>query len=120
MKTLSPRTRCGSVLLVSLLICSLAAGCGKPKGSVSGKVTYQGKPLTAGMVTFSPEKGAAVNSPIDGEGNYRVENVPVGTAKISVRSESAISSESMRNVVNPKSPWEMRKALKPSSTGTKI
>jgi len=108
------------VLLVLLLMCSLAAGCAKPKGSISGKVTYQGKPLTTGFVTFTPEKGPAVNSPIYGEGKYRVESVPVGAAKISVTAVSATSTETLRKVSNPKDPKEMMKALKPESTGTKI
>jgi len=119
-KTLSPRRRYGGVLLVLLLFCSLAAGCAKPKGSISGKVTYQGKPLTTGFVTFTPEKGPAVTSPIDGEGNYRVEKVPVGAAKISVTAVSGTNTESLRKVSNPKDPKEMMKALKPESTGLKI
>jgi hypothetical protein len=120
MKTIPfPKRRCTGVLLGLLLLCSLAAGCGKPKGSVSGKVTFKGKPLTAGFVIFTPEKGPAVNASINSEGKYKAENVPVGTAKISVRTDAVTDSESFKMVKNPKDPKEMRK-LKPQSTGPKI
>jgi hypothetical protein len=114
-KPLSPRRRYGGALLVLLLICSLAAGCGKPKGSVSGKVTYQGKPLTAGFVLFTPEKGSVVDARIDNEGNYRAENIPVGTAKISVRADAGVNTEALRNMSNPRDPSEMAKAMIPQS-----
>jgi hypothetical protein len=101
-KTLSLNRRYVGVLFVLFLTALLSEGCGKPKGSVSGQVTYNGKPLKTGFVTFVPEKGPAVDSPIDGEGNYHVKNVPVGTAKIGVRSEAAANSEAMGQVKNPK------------------
>jgi hypothetical protein len=116
----SPRRRYGGALLVLLLICTLAAGCGKPRGIVSGKVTYQGKPLTAGSVLFTPEKGSVVDARIDGEGNYRAENVPVGTAKISVRADAGVNTEALRNMSNPRDPAEMAKAMMPQSRGPNL
>jgi len=76
---------CGSVLRrgwpVMLLL--LAAGCSS-KGTISGKVTYQGKPLTAGTVTFVPEQGGGAFMGYIREGQYKVEDVPPGSAKIAV------------------------------------
>lgn len=113
-QTICSRRQCGGLLLVVFLTCALSAGCGKPKGTVFGKVTYLGKPLTTGFVTFTPEKGAAVHSRIDSEGKYRVENVPVGPVKISIRPEGAPSEESQNQAPpKPRSPAEMKKFLMP-------
>lgn len=67
----------------------LAAGCGS-KGNITGKVTYNGKPLTGGMVTFLPEEGkAAFNAKIDKEGNYHLAKVSIGKMRIGVVSLSS-------------------------------
>jgi hypothetical protein len=80
-----PKTRTwwGGLFVLSLGL--LAAGCGSGNGNVSGKVLYQGKPLTTGAVTFFPSSGAgAFISRIEQDGSYRVEKVPVGNAKIAI------------------------------------
>jgi hypothetical protein len=50
---------------------------------MNGTVSYKSKPLTGGLVTFVTDQGTATG-PIDNQGGYTVENVPVGTAKVSV------------------------------------
>jgi hypothetical protein len=114
-KPLAFGRRYGGVLLALVPLCFLAAGCGRPKGIVSGKITFQGKALTSGYVTFTPDKGPAVNGNIDGDGNYRVQNVPVGPAKITVSGETGASSETIRNV-NPRDPKAMMEGLKPKNS----
>lgn len=46
------------------------AGCGSKANSVSGKVTFQGQPVTGGSITLAPESGggkpAAANVQSDG------------------------------------------------------
>ena len=116
-KTLSMQKRYGYILLTGLLVGTLLPGCGKPKGSVSGQVTFNGTPLKSGFVTFLPEKGAAVDSPIDSEGKYSVKNVPVGKAKISIRSQAGTSQEAFSQIKDPKNPKEMMQALKPKPSG---
>jgi hypothetical protein len=59
-------------------------GCGQPTGYVTGKVTYQGRPLTSGAVTFHGEDGRVDSGPINSEGNYVVANAPSGTVKVTV------------------------------------
>jgi hypothetical protein len=59
----------------------------KNTGAVSGRVTYKGKPLTGGVVTFTSGK-QVVTGALDEEGRYEVTNVPVGTVKVSVSTES--------------------------------
>jgi hypothetical protein len=81
-----PRRKLLASLLLTLLLGLLAVGCSSKKGTVSGKVTYNGKPLTKGMVTFLPEsgQGGAFSSPIKEDGTYMVSGVPAGKMKIAV------------------------------------
>ena len=56
-------------------------------GDVSGKVTYAGKPIPWGRVTFVGQDGdrKAVSAPIK-NGRYEVKNCPTGKVKISFES----------------------------------
>lgn len=76
-----------------LLVCSLsAAGClgGKPTGTVSGKVSYQDKPVPAGcLVTFISNEGFAALGTVDDQGSYQLvmagnPQVPVASYNVSV------------------------------------
>jgi hypothetical protein len=69
-----------SLWLLPLLAC--AAGCGSPK--VSGKVTYNGEPLRAGIVSITAANGWVGTSQINEDGTYSIANVPPGSAKIAV------------------------------------
>jgi hypothetical protein len=60
------------------------AGCIGGKGEVSGTVTFDGKPLPGGMVTFIPANGKPESCRIGEDGSYRVANVPTGRAQIKV------------------------------------
>jgi hypothetical protein len=62
-----------------------ALGCGQRTATLSGKVTYQGKPLTSGVVVFVNEEGK-VSPPaaIGSDGNYVATQVPLGQVKISI------------------------------------
>jgi hypothetical protein len=55
------------------------SGCGSKPGSVSGKVTYQGKTLSSGLVVFV-DKDGKVSQPagIEVDGSYAAHNVPLG------------------------------------------
>ena len=70
------------VVLIGLLLCFLAiAGCKKEVlSSVSGKVTYNGKPFGAGSVNFyDPNTMMSGVAYMDENGNYEfVYPVPVG------------------------------------------
>ena len=73
----------GGCLLLGL--CLVGGGCSKPPATVTGIVTYKGKPLTSGSVSFFCDQDQAVkNSKIDSDGNYKLTNVPPGRAKIAV------------------------------------
>ncbi|HTU20187.1 MAG TPA: carboxypeptidase-like regulatory domain-containing protein [Gemmataceae bacterium] len=52
---------------------------------MTGKVTYQGKALPGGFITFVRDAGGSYSQKIEKDGTYRVPGVPTGPAKISVR-----------------------------------
>lgn len=69
-------------MVLAVLFVPLFVGCGS-KGTVSGKVFYQGKPLPGGTVTFLEDTGA-FHSVIHEDGSYRIAGVPPGNATITV------------------------------------
>jgi hypothetical protein len=63
-------------LFVALLLAVVClSGC-RPKevlGPVQGKVTFQGQPVTQGMIVFcSAQKGVYITAPVSPEGTYEV------------------------------------------------
>jgi hypothetical protein len=72
-----------SLFLPGLLL--LTVGCGS-KGTITGAVSYQGKPISSGSIIFVPENGTpSVTAPIV-DGSYSAEKVPPGPAKVGVTS----------------------------------
>jgi hypothetical protein len=74
-----------------LLCCLSLIGCGGPKfGKVSGKVTYQGKPLPGGKVMFWPQAAGVnpVSVPLQPDGSYTAEAVPAGEVSVTVETAS--------------------------------
>jgi hypothetical protein len=61
-----------------------ALGCGKNTAHVSGQVTYQGKAVPSGSVTFYGDNGQTDSAMTDSEGKYTLAQAPVGTVKVSV------------------------------------
>jgi hypothetical protein len=58
--------------ITALLLGLCLPGCGSrlPMGQVSGRVTYDGRPVTAATVEFRPEQGPAAFGSLDNEGRY--------------------------------------------------
>lgn len=78
-----------ALLLIVPITTLTLSGCqpaGKPQGKISGKVTFQGNPVTAGEVNlFQKSTGVAVTAPLDSAGHFTV--VPpmdTGTYNISI------------------------------------
>src|SRR5262249_13713184 len=80
------RWMAGGLLLLGLM----TAGCGKPTGTVSGKVSYRGRPLPAGTVMFLAEDDGVASGPIQADGTFKIGNVPVGTNKVTVATERPV------------------------------
>lgn len=64
--------------VIAATIASIAAtGCstGPPAGKVRGKVTFKGKPVAEGLVTFlNPKEGGAAEAYLNKDGSYAVQN----------------------------------------------
>jgi hypothetical protein len=72
------------VVLIAVLVG--AVGCGKPTGTVSGKVTFKGQPVSFGTIALLSEDGQVVSAMLEPDGGYTVGKVPVGPARITVQS----------------------------------
>jgi hypothetical protein len=74
------------------LLVLVALGCGG-RGNVSGKVTYQGKPLVFGTVLFEGSDGSLRQGNIGRDGSYAIRDVAPGEAKVAVSSLNPKSSD---------------------------
>ena len=86
-----PRVAVRAACLPGLLaVMMLAGGCAPGSGSVSGTVTFQGKPLTTGTVVFYDAANNSPSSPIQPDGTYKIGKVATGQARIVVMMPMAI------------------------------
>jgi hypothetical protein len=93
-----------SLSLIAVVLIGLA-GCGGSGASVSGTVTYNGKPVESGHINFYPVdgQGSPVGGPIEG-GKYTVKNVPPGKHRVNVTSQpkGAVSADSTDDTIKDK------------------
>jgi len=71
---------------------SFAVGCGtntNTPASVSGKVTYKGQLVTAGMLTYHMKEGGTYTRGISADGTYKIPDLPAGEAVVVIETESA-------------------------------
>jgi hypothetical protein len=74
-------TGCGLLALLAL-----TPGCRPGTADVAGRVTYQGKPVVSGSVTLHAADGSVHQIGLNPDGTYRLDRVPVGTARVAVSS----------------------------------
>ena len=81
-----PRVRV--LLLTGFLACTccwIGCGEGKSTGSISGKVTYQGKPQTTGVVLLAdPDAGIGATAVLDASGTYKILSLPTGEYQVAI------------------------------------
>ena len=67
---------------VPVVLVLFLTGCGGGNSlataSVSGAVTYKGKPVTGGSVVFYPASGTPYSAVIAADGTYAVSDIPTG------------------------------------------
>ena len=90
--------RLGAMLLPILL--AVAGGCNRT-ATVTGKVTYQGRPVTYGSVIFQSADKTARAGVIAADGSYRVESVLPGKATIALISRNPAKGRSVVRVGKP-------------------
>jgi hypothetical protein len=69
-------------LLLPALGCS---GSKTAQAGVHGKITYNGKPVTGGIIAFIPEgSGGNYAGQINPDGTYQIDEVPNGTCSVTI------------------------------------
>lgn len=72
--------------LCGLLVAALVvAGCGSRGGTLAGRVLVDGEPLANGILMVQAANGSQLSSPVVA-GGYEVREVPLGPARLAVRS----------------------------------
>jgi hypothetical protein len=86
-----PRRVCHNTLLMVFALLVVAVGCQRT-GTVTGKVTHQGKPVVSGTVSIIGSDDIQYTGQISPEGTYAVTDVPNGPVKILVSSPNPHAS----------------------------
>ena len=118
MLSLLTSRRSRSSLLALALLIPFFAGCGTGKGKavVKGTVTYNGKLLKIGTVSFLTADNRVGSSQINSSGQYTVSDAPIGDAKICVTMPTAphMSSKAPPGVGTNPPPDMMPKDMAPA------
>jgi hypothetical protein len=113
-----------TVSLVALLL----AGCGpkKKSGVVTGKITYDGKPVNGPALLLYPAGGGAdaapVTIPVTQDGEYRISDVATGEYKIVVQGTAGAqqANPNLLKAVPKEKQAEMKAKLDAMSTPATI
>ncbi len=82
------RRSVGMVALAGLILAALP-GCSREKGgSLSGTVTFAGKPVTGAELSLRPAVGQPILAPLGKGGTYSVSGVPPGEYKVTIVSKA--------------------------------
>ncbi len=73
-----------------LLLAVTIAGCGPRPASVSGTVTFKGRPLPSGTVMFHGSDGNVRHGSILENGKYTITEAPLGAVRITVQSHPVL------------------------------
>lgn len=120
--------------LVAGLLVAAAGGCGGGTGSLSGTVTFNGRPVTSGTVQVFLADGSTRTSDIAPDGSYAVADLSAGLIQIGVSSPnpkkrydelvSRAKTEDQKKAVVPPNPAAVRSwvalpeaAARPESSG---
>ena len=87
------------VSVICLLACSFwLVGCSReaPTGAVTGTVTYDGAPVTKGVVVLTnPDSGIGASGALDASGRYQISSVRTGEYQVAIQPPPAPSPEEM-------------------------
>jgi hypothetical protein len=77
-------------ITLAFLCTIVLPGCGSETATVTGVVTFQGKPVPGGSVVFYCADKQIVRGLIGTDGRYTIPNVPCGQATVTVQSPSRL------------------------------
>lgn len=75
-----------------IAIAVFSTGCSKNPNApakISGKITKNGSPVTAGTISFASESNGSVTVGIRSDGTYEATELPVGDFVVTIETESA-------------------------------
>ncbi len=83
-----------SACLLATACLSATVGCdsGQSTSSVSGKITYQGEPVTSGLINFLPERGQPLGGGLRSDGTYQFK-LPAGQYKVRIDTPPAMPAD---------------------------
>ncbi len=99
-----------SCLVVTGLV--IAAGCGPSRPAtttVTGTVTYSGKPVDGASVAFVPEKGAPVVGTTDAGGKFSIPGANLGPCRVTIAKASGGASAAAGGMPANPTPADMAK-----------
>jgi hypothetical protein len=101
-----------SLPLLTLIL--LAAGCSGSKAtnsaSISGKLSYKGDPIKAGVMQFHTQEQGVYAATINPDGTYTATQLPIGTVVVTVETESINPNRKQTNYGRGKNQMKMSKA----------
>ena len=111
-------------VFVGLLLLAVLLGCMSKRtrsGAVSGKITYKGQPVNDAALLLYPSSGGPEANPItmsaDGEGNFRITDVPPGEYTIVVEGSEGVDNEApLLKMLPPDKQAEMKAKMAPQAS----
>ena len=109
------------VALVALLTSVVAVGCGTPGeelGPVTGRVTFDGKPVTGAIILFQDDgRGIHMQAKLDENGRFEVSmaagyGLPLGTYAVAVKPTGDLPPE-MQGPVDPSLFTDLQRSQRP-------
>jgi len=84
-------------LILTFAVVLIALGCARPTGSIKGKVSYDGKILKNGNISFVSTEGQnSASAQIMEDGTYDIPKITSGNYKVVVETESYNPKTSMK------------------------
>jgi hypothetical protein len=85
----------------AVVLIGFATGCSQKPCSVSGRVTYQGRPVSSGSIVFYCANDQIVRGVIDTDGAYTIPNVPRGMVRVTVKAHSRAPEGFRKRLATP-------------------
>ena len=103
----------------AFLILMTGAGCGENTATVTGRVTYDGQPVTSGSVVFYGDDGRVDSGLLDANGKYIVTRAPIGPVKVAVMASKEVKTSGGKGATPAGPPLGKGKMKKASGVDAK-
>src|SRR6516162_8701931 len=87
-----------SLIMALSLVCEIS--CDKSRGTITGNVTFENRPVVTGTVILVDESNQPFAGAIEPNGRYSVKDVPFGRIKVTVSSPNPIRNRESLTAAN--------------------